>query len=70
MACLKDCRVLSLGVARERGYRMGGAEIYDSLLRDGLNDAFMYEHLSMACRGSGQAASDNPGGSGPVDPAA
>ena len=26
------------------GYRMGDAEIYDSMLRDGLNDAFSGEH--------------------------
>src|SRR2546427_6795394 len=26
------------------GYRMGDAQIYDSLLRDGLNDAFSGEH--------------------------
>jgi hypothetical protein len=44
MACLKDCRVLSLGVARERGYRMGDAEIYDSMLRDGLNHDFSDVH--------------------------
>jgi acetyl-CoA C-acetyltransferase len=27
-----------------RGYRMGDAQIYDSMLRDGLNDAFSGEH--------------------------
>src|SRR4030095_216873 len=26
------------------GYRMGDAQVYDSLLRDGLNDAFSGEH--------------------------
>ena len=36
------------------GYRMGPAEIHDSMLRDGLNDAFSGEHSGWFCQGSRQ----------------
>jgi acetyl-CoA C-acetyltransferase len=38
-----DCAPYLMGGARW-GYRLGDAEIYDSLLRDGLNDAFSGQH--------------------------
>ena len=45
------------------GYRMGDAQIYDSMLRDGLNDAFSGRAFRLAHRDLGQIPPDHAGGS-------
>jgi acetyl-CoA acetyltransferase len=52
-------------IARGRwGYRMGDGQLYDSMLRDGLNDAFFGPAVRLAHRGSGAEVSDHPRGTG------
>jgi acetyl-CoA C-acetyltransferase len=47
-------------IARGRwGYRMGDGQLYDSMLCDGLNDAFS-DQTSLAHRGSGPRISGQP----------
>ena len=48
------------------GYRMGDAEIYDSMLRDGLNDAFSDEHSGWHTEDLVKTLPDHPRGAGPL----
>ena len=47
------------------GYRIGDAEIYNSMLRDGLNDAFSGEHSGWHTEDLAKDP-DHPRGSGPL----
>jgi len=52
-------------IARGRwGYRMGDGQLYESMLRDGLNDAFSDQSRGLAHRGSGPRISSQPRGAG------
>ncbi len=48
------------------GYRLGDAQIYDSMLRDGLNDAFSDQHSGWHTEDLVHILSDNAPGSGPL----
>jgi acetyl-CoA acetyltransferase len=54
-------------VARGRwGYRMGDGQLFDSVLRDGLNDAFSDKHSGLAHRRPGREISGDPRRPGPL----
>ena len=54
-------------IARGRwGYRMGDGQLYDSMLRDGLNDAFSGRAFGLAHRRSGPRIPDHARGAGPL----
>ena len=48
------------------GYRMGNAQIYDSMLRDGLNDAFSDEHSGWHTEDLVEKYQITPRGAGPL----